>query len=435
MNEYDLIVVGAGPGGYSIAADRAAAGQKVLVIEKDRAGGTCLNRGGIPTKCLCASADVIRAVANAAAFGVEVGGFSADYAKAHERMTSIVDGLRDGVGQMLSRCTVVPGEARITADGDVAVAGELYRAPKVLIATGSKPARLPFDDGVSITSDDLLAMTALPSSIVIIGGGVIGMEFAGILRAFGVEVTVIEYCKEILPPFDAEIAKRLRTVMGRTGIKFIVGAQVTAIERGDGCVVRYTDRKGDHVIEAAEVLSAVGRRPVVPEGLAEAGIEVDRRGFIVTDDRMCTTRPGFYAVGDCNGRLMLAHAAEAQARVAMGEEVCLDAVPSAVFTDPECAMVGPTSEQCTARGIEVRVAKAMFAGNGKAQAMGQTQGLVKTIFDAATDRVLGCHIVGPHAADLIQEMVIPVADGMTAATLRRYVHGHPTLSEVLAATL
>ena len=481
MTEADLIIIGAGPGGYEVAAGQAAAGKRVVVIERDEPGGTCLNRGCIPTKCLCAAAGTLRTVRGAAAFGIDISGVNADYAQAVERMRGIVSGLRDGVSQMLAGCTYVKGEARITADGHVQVGDELYTAPKVLIATGSRPARLPFDDGTAaITSDELLQRTTLPASIAIIGGGVIGLEFADILNAYGVEVTVVEYCKEVLPPFDAEIAKRLRSLMSRRGVKFVLGAAVTEIgaiagtqgndvephgndvgtrgndvgTRGNDVGTRvsalssvaptetaapakfvtYTGKKGPETLHVHEVLTAVGRRPVVPAGLADAGIGVDKRGFIVTDEHMQTTRPGFYAVGDCNGRLMLAHAATAQARVALGQDVCLSAILSAVFTEPECAMVGLTSEQCATQGIPVRTAKAMFAGSGKAQAMGQTQGLVKTIYHAETDAVLGCHICGPHAADLIQEMVIPVANAMTASDLRRYVHGHPTLSEVLAAT-
>ena len=432
----DLIIIGAGPGGYEIAAEQADAGKTVVLIEKDLPGGTCLNRGCIPTKCLCASADALRTVRQAANFGIAVGDVTADYAAAHSRMTDIVTSIRQNVADFTGRCQKVEAEASFTADGGVAAGENVYYAEKTIIATGSQPARLPFDNGVCITSDDLLTLSTLPASMAIIGGGVIGMEFASILNTYGVEVTVIEYCREILPPFDADVAKRLRSTLSRRGIKFILGAAVTAVEGGpDGKTVHYTGKKGPAEITVAEVLTAVGRRPVVPAGLAEAGIEVDRRGFIVTDENMMTTRPGVYAVGDCNGRLMLAHAATAQARRAIGQDVDLTAIPSAVFTHPECAMCGLTEEGARQAGMEVRTARAMFAGNGKAMAMGEAEGFVKTVFNASTGAIVGCHIIGPHAADLIQETVIPIAQAMTPADLRRYVHGHPTLSETLAATL
>lgn len=433
----DLIIIGGGPGGYEIAAAEAARGQKVVLIEKDRLGGTCLNRGCIPTKCLCASADAAMTVASAAAFGVNVDGVSLDYGRAVERMRGIVDALRDDVTALTSGCEVVHAEATVNADGTVSADGRVYAADKVIIATGSKAARLPVPGAeLAMTSDEILTMETLPVSLCVIGGGVIGLEFASIMSAFGVEVTVIEYCKEILPPFDREVAKRLRTLLSRRGIKFVTGAAVTAIAKnGDGAfTVTYQGKKGDTDMTAAAVLMAVGRRPVVPAGLADAGIETDRRGFIVTDDNMATTRKGFYAVGDCNGRLMLAHAAAAQARLATGHAVDLRYIPSAVFTAPEAAMVGLTAEQCDETGIAYASAKAMFAGNGKARAMGQGDGIVKILYDPETHVLLGCHIVGPHAADLITEAVTAMHTGLTAeAIAHTLVHGHPTLSEVVAA--
>lgn len=443
MKQADLIIVGAGPGGYEVAAEQAARGLKVVLIERDQPGGTCLNRGCIPTKCLCASAEAVRAVANAADFGVNVTGYTPDYAAAHQRMTDIVDQLREGVAQSLSRCELVKGEASVTPDGHIAVGDEVYSAPKILIATGSKPARMAFDpEGLCLTSDEFLQLPTLPESMVIIGGGVIGIEFADILNAFGVQVTVVEYCKEILPPFDPEIAKRLRTTLSRRGVEFVLGASVTSVGKAEGepgadsakLTVSYEGKRGSAQAVADCVLCAVGRRPVLPDGLADAGIEVNGRGFIVTDATMQTTRPGVYAVGDCNGRCMLAHAATAQARVALGEDVDLSVIPSAVYTEPPVAMCGMTPQAAADAGIEVRAVKSLFGANGRAQTMGQASGLVKTLYNAGTGAVIGCHIMGPHADDLVQQMVPAIAQGMTAAQLRRFVVGHPTLSEVLSAT-
>lgn len=433
----DLIIIGAGPGGYELAAEQAHKGKNVVLIERDLPGGTCLNRGCIPTKCLCASASAVLTIANATGFGIDVAAFTPDYGKAAERMRGIVDGLRDGVKAATAACNCVQGEASFNADGNVVVGDEVYTAPQIIIATGSKPAVLPVPGAdLTLSSDQFLALEKLPASVAVIGGGVIGLEFASIMAAFGVEVTVIEYCKEILPPFDKEVAKRLRSMLTRRGVKFIVGAAVTAVAEGENGsrVVTYNGKKGEETVQAEAVLMAVGRRPVLPAGLDLCGIEVSQRGFIVTDDKMQTTRPGVYAVGDCNGRLMLAHAAAAQARVAVGDDVDLNVIPSAVFTVPEAAMAGLTSEQCEAQGIEYKSAKALFAGNGKARAMGEADGLVKVLYCPTSRKIIGCHIVGPHAADLVAETVTAMTQGMTVDQVATHVvHGHPTLSEVVMA--
>ena len=438
MTTADLIVIGAGPGGYEIAAEEARAGRSVVLIERGEPGGTCLNRGCIPTKCLCASADMARHVADADRFGVKVPEFTLDYGRAVARMREIVDGLRDDVRAATSQCRCVNGEARFRADGTVAVGDETFTAPRILIATGSRPAALNIPGSeLAIDSDAFLTLESLPASVVVIGAGVIGLEFASIMNAFGVKVTVVEYCKEILPPFDKEVAKRLRSMLSRRGIDFVLGASVTGIAAdGERRIVSYTGKKGKQSVEADVVLMAVGRRPVTPEGLAEAGIATDPRGFIVTNDAMETTREGVYAVGDCNGRMMLAHAAAAQARVAVGQDVVLDVIPSAVFTSPEAAMCGLTTEQCVAGEIPYATSKALFAANGKARAMGEADGLVKVVYEPETHRLLGCHIVGPHAADLIQEAATAIANGLTTNDIAtRIVHGHPTLSEVVAAAM
>lgn len=432
----DLIIIGAGPGGYEIAAEEAAAGKDVVLIERGEAGGTCLNRGCIPTKCLCASAGLAGRLADAAALGVAVEGVTLHFDKAVERMRQVVDGLREDVRALTSRCRCVQGEARFNADGHVIVGEDEYIAPQTIIATGSRPAVLPVPGAeLALTSDEFLKLETLPASVTVIGGGVIGLEFASIMAAFGTQVTVVEFCKEILPPFDKEVSKRLRSYLTRRGIKFNLGAAVTAIARaeGDRFEVTYNGKKGEEKVVSDAVLMAVGRRPVLPVGIEEAGIEVSPRGFIVTDDRMQTTLPGVFAVGDCNGRMMLAHAAAAQARMAVGKDVDLRVIPSAVFTEPEAAMAGMTEEQAVAAGHNTGTSKAMFAGNGKARAMAETDGFVKVVYDKDTRRMLGCHIVGPHAADLIAETVTAMVNDMTVEDVAsRIVHGHPTLSEVVS---
>ncbi|MCH5246352.1 MAG: dihydrolipoyl dehydrogenase [Muribaculaceae bacterium] len=430
----DLIVIGAGPGGYEIAAEQAYEGKNVIIIEKDMLGGTCLNRGCIPTKCLCAAAEMVDSISHSAQFGVTVTIDNKSYEKAHSRSVEIVDTLREGVRAQLSKCTIVEGEAKICADGTIEVGDQRFTAPKVIIATGSKPAVLPHLSN-TMTSDDFLRLTQLPQRMVIIGGGVIGLEFAYIANAY-TDVTVIEYCKEILPPFDSEIAKRLRLILAEKGINFITSAAVTAVEQTtEGTIVTYTDKKGQvQTVITDAVVTAVGRKAVLPEGLKEAGIEVNQRGFIATDSNMETTRRGFYAVGDCNGRTMLAHIATAQARKAMGQDINLDVYPSAVFVQPEVAMVGLTTEQCKEKGLDYRTKKALYRANGKAMASAHTDGFVKAIIDPATNKILGCHILGAHASDLIQEATLAMAQGLTVNQMsQQTIHGHPTLSEIMAS--
>lgn len=436
--QVDLIVIGAGPGGYDVAAHEAANGKSVVIIEKDKVGGTCLNRGCIPTKCLCAAAERIHAFDDAAEFGIDASIASFSYAKAVERSRNVVAQLREGIDTLLSKCEKVVGEAVINADGSVAVGENSYQAQKTIIATGSKPAALSIPGAeLAINSDDFLNLDKLPSHIIIIGGGVIGLEFAYIANAFGSDVTVIEYCKEILPPFDAELAKRLRMMLSQRGIKFVTSAAVKEISGTPGSlVVHYEDKKGMQTLETESVLMAVGRKAVLPMGLAEAGIEVSPRGFIVTDDTFCTSRRGFYAVGDCNGRLMLAHAATAQAMRAVGRDVNLDVVPAAVFTDPELAMVGLTTEQCKAQGLNYVSRKALYRANGKALASGHAEGFAKVLFDPDTRKILGCHILGAHASDLIAEPALAMAQRLTVDQLAlNTVHGHPTLTEILPSAI
>lgn len=433
----DILIIGAGPGGYETAAEAAASGKKVTLIERSELGGTCLNRGCIPTKCLCRSAEVLRTLAAASEFGVETSGFHADYGKAAARMRGIVGGLQEGVAAALRNVDVVRAEARFTAPGQVAADGETYTADRIIIATGSAPARLPIEGAeLAVSSDEVLALDELPASAVIIGGGVIGMELACIMSAFGTRVEVIEYCKEILPPFDRDIAKRLRTQLTRDpNLKITVGAEVKSVARDASAgqlSVAYQDKRGLQNTSAEMVVMAVGRRPVVPEGCDLAGIETGRKG-IVTDDSMLTTAPGVYAIGDCNGRCMLAHAASAQGMVALGRDMDLSVVPSAVFSCPEAAMVGLTEEQCKERGLQFSTGKALFGANGKAVAMGEATGLVKVIAETATGKILGVHILGPHAADLIQEPATAMAAGLGAADIRRAIHAHPTLGETVRA--
>ena len=439
---FDIIIIGAGPGGYETAADAAAHGLTVGIVERDQMGGTCLNRGCIPTKALCRNAEVINLMQESEVWGVKTGEMAFDYAPVFERKEAVVKQLREGVEMLMGApgITAIKGEACLKDANTVVVNGEEYSAQNIIIATGSAPRGLPIEGAdLAMTSDDILAMETLPKSMCIVGGGVIGMEFAAVFSTFGVEVTVIEYCKEILPPFDKDVAKRLKTVLSKRGIKIITSAAVNGISKGeDGMTVSYELKGKPQSATSEQVLMSVGRQPVLPQGLDAVGVTVGRRGIEV-DDNMMTNVPGVYAIGDVNGRMMLAHAASAQGQRALHailgkkDNIKLDIVPSAVFTVPELAMVGLTEEQCAEQGLDVTVKKSFFRSNGKAVSMNETDGLLKMIVDNATRQIVGCHICGAHAADLIQEVVTAMNAGATVDLLASSIHGHPTLSEVTLA--
>lgn len=440
----DLIIIGAGPGGYEMAADAAQYGLQVVIIEKSEAGGTCLNRGCIPTKALCRNAEIVNLLKESEAWGVKADAISLDYSVAYGRKNQVVNQLREGVEMLMKQpgITYVNGEASFKDAHTVCVGDEEYTASNIVIATGSAPRGLPIEGAeLAMTSDDVLAMDTLPKSLCIVGGGVIGMEFAAIFNSFGVEVSVVEFCKEILPPFDKDIAKRLKTVLNKRGININTQAAVNGIHKTEDGMLEVTyEQKGKaKSIVAEKVLMSVGRQPVLPAGLDKTGVTVGRRGIEVNDN-MLTNVAGIYAIGDVNGRMMLAHAASAQGAKALhhilGKEDCikLDIVPSAVFTTPELSMVGLTEEQCSEKELDVTVKKSFFRSNGKAVSMGETDGLIKMIVCNQTRKIAGCHICGAHAADLIQEVVTAMNAELTVDVLASAIHGHPTLSEVVMAT-
>ena len=441
MTDFDLIIIGAGPGGYEMAAEATRHQLKVAVIERDELGGTCLNRGCIPTKALCRNAEVLNLLRQAPEFGISATNVEFQYAEAFKRKQSVVEQLRQGIASLLAsgQVTVIKGEAKISGKNAVTVGSDTFTATSIVIATGSAPKALPIEGAdLCMSSDDALAMETLPASLCIIGGGVIGMEFASVFHAFGVEVTVVEFCKEILPPFDKDIAKRLRSLLSRQGVKIITSAAVKSIAKAaDGSLCITYDTKGkEGSVQCEKALMAVGRRPVVPDGVEQLGIEVTPRG-IVTDANLETSVPGIFAIGDVNGKCMLAHAATAQGFHALshilGKEsgIKLQIVPSAVFTTPELAMVGLTEAQCAEQGLDFVANKALFRANGKALAMGETDGLIKMIIDKSTRKILGCHICGAHASDLIQSVVVAMNADATVDVVADSIHTHPTLSEVV----
>lgn len=444
MESADLIIIGAGPGGYECAAKAAQAGLKVIIIEKKEVGGTCLNEGCIPTKCLCRSAEVMEVARQAKTFGILTGEVKADWAQIIARKDTVVSQLVSGIHMLLKspQIHLVQGEARFVDAHTLAVGDALYTAPKIIIATGSVTKFLPIEGAHAagvLTSTDLLQAASQPASLCVIGGGVIGLEFASIFQTLGTQVSVVEYCKEILPNFDSELAKRLRMSLKKKGIVFKTGAAVRSIvSTPDGLTVGYEEKGKTDSLSAERVLMAVGRAANVGAlNLDDVGIAYTPRGINV-DEHMQTNVPGIYAVGDVNGLCQLAHAATFQSYKVLNhilgktDGIRLDIVPAAVFTTPELASVGLTEEQCKANGLSCKVHKAFYRANGKALAMGEDEGLVKAITDE-NGLLLGMHIMGAHAADLIHEAAAFMQTGASLRQMQEMIHAHPTLSELLAS--
>lgn len=414
MISTDLIIIGAGPGGYRAAELAAKHGLKTVVFEDDHVGGTCLNRGCIPTKTYVHSATFAEAVA---------------------RQPQVVGQLRSGVESILAHpdITLVRQRAVFVDAHSVEANGERYAAPHIIVATGSETKWLPIEgvdsDPRVVDSTGLLALTELPKRLCIIGAGVIGMEFASIFNRFGSEVTVIEYLKECLPALDSDIAKRLRKLLERRGITFKMKTAVQSL----------TD------IDADVILMATGRKPRIQSDFANAGFEYDERMGIKVDEHFETTVKGIYAIGDVNGRQMLAHAAEAQARIVIDRILhaadasaesslslsSLSVIPAAIFTNPEAACVGLSEDQLKAQGMAYECRKAFYRANGKALTMNETEGMLKLMSEPSAGRILGCHVFGAHAADIVQEVSVLMCMNATVAQLRNMVHIHPTVSEVL----
>lgn len=434
----DLIIIGSGPGGYRAAEHAARHGKTVTIFERAEAGGTCLNCGCIPTKALCRNAEVLLTLREAEVYGLRDMNYVVDFATMMERKQKVVEQLRSGVETLmgLPGITFVRGEARFEDERTIICGDERYTATDIIIATGSD-AKMPPITGIDqahvVTSTELLNIDHIPQRLCIVGAGVIGMEFASIFNALGSEVTVVEFLKECLPPFDGDIAKRLRQQLSKRGVEFFMQSGVKEIT-SDEVVF---ERKGKESRVAADlVLVATGRAPRT-NGLCleNAGIATER-GAVVVDDDMRTTVPHVYAIGDVNGRCMLAHAATSQGLhvvnrlLEIEDHFDLKTIPAAVFTHPEAGCVGMTEEQCKDGGLDYVCKKGYYRANGKALAMNEGEGLVKLL--ASTDgRILGCHILGAHAADMVQEVSCLMAKGCTVNELRDMVHIHPTLGEML----
>ena len=396
MTTTDLLIIGAGPGGYRAAEYAAKQGLKVTIYEDANVGGTCLNVGCIPTKTYV---------------------HSATFDEARERMAQVVTQLRNGVETILSHPNITLVRDKATFPLDV-------QAKNIMIATGSETKWLPIkgmDDPRVVDSTGILNLNTLPKRLAIIGAGVIGMEFASVFHRFGSEVTVIEFLKECLPALDSDIAKRLRKTLEKQGVTF---KMKTAVEN-------IAD------IDADVILMATGRKPRVQADFANAGFEYDERQGIKVDQNFETTVKGIYAIGDVNGRQMLAHAAEMQAVHAVNhilgkaDAIRFDIMPAAIFTTPEAACVGPTEDQLKEQGIAYECRKAFHRANGKALTMNETEGMLKLFSEPDEGRILGCHAFGAHSADMVQEVSVLMCRDTTIAQLRDMVHIHPTLNELL----
>ena len=429
---FDLIIIGSGPGGYQAAAYASKNGLKVVIIEERHAGGTCLNEGCIPTKTLCHEVDVLETLKTV------MPSAKVDYGHVNQRLEEVIGQLRSGVEQLMTMpgITMVKGHAAFKDAHTVCVGNEEYSASKIIIATGSKPKMPPHADidmNVVSTSTEMLQLNYVPESIAIVGAGVIGMEFASIFNSFGSKVTVIEFLKECLPAVDSDVAKRLRKQLEKRGISFSMQSAVKRIST-EGVVF---ERKGkEDTVSAEIVLVATGRMPNT-EGLnlEAAGVEYSPKG-ITTDDRMHTNVEGIYAIGDVNGRQMLAHAATMQGYMVVNEilgkqsGICLDIMPAAIFTRPEAACVGISEDSCKEKGMEYTCRKAFFRSNGKALSMNETEGMLKIIADN-NGKIIGCHCFGPHSADIVQEISVLMCRETTISQLADMVHIHPTLGEII----
>ena len=443
-----VIVIGAGPGGYVAAIRAAQLGADVTVVEKNALGGVCLNVGCIPTKVLLHTAEAYTLAREGARIGLKAENVSVDWKALMDRKSQVIRTLVGGVGTLLrsNGVKVAEGEGTFVSPREVAVTRkdgtrEVLSADAVIVATGSEPAVPPipgFDLPGVITSNEALSLDSLPGSVVLVGGGVIGMEFASIFSTFGVKVTVVEMLPEILPMLDGEIVAILKGLLAKKGVSFHTSSKVTGVTRkGGSLAVSVETPSGPVVLDAEKVLVSVGRRPVTKGlGLDRIGAAMDR-GRVKVDRKMRTSVEGVYAIGDCSSPIMLAHVASREGEVAaeniMGHPVDMDykTVPSAVYTAPEIASAGLTEKEAREKGYQVKVGRFPLMANGKSLIMNETDGMVKYVVDGKYDEILGVHIIGPRATDLIVEGALALRLEATVDEIITTVHAHPTVGEAL----
>ena len=447
MTEFDLIVIGGGPGGYVAAIRAAQLGQRVALVERDNLGGICVNWGCIPTKALLKNASVVETIKHANDFGIQVEKFSADFGKAIDRSRVVSNRLVKGVEFLMkkNKIEVVKGEATLTARDRVEIKpdGRVLTAKNIIVATGARPLSipgLPIDGNAVITSREALELRELPSPIVIVGAGPIGMEFAYIYRAYGAEVTLVEMLPHLLPREDAEVSAEIEKAIKKLGINFRVNTKVEGAEKsGDQVRLKVSSDGKTEEIAAQKVLVAISVRPNSENlGLESLGVQMERAAIKV-NDQMQTNVPGIYAIGDVTMKLPLAHVASHQGIIAAeaiaGKEtraLNLNNVPRCTYCTPQVASLGLTEAQAKEQGYDVRVGRFPFRANGKALGINEYEGFVKLVVDKKYGEILGAHLVGPEVTDLTGELSLAKSAELTPLELAHAVHAHPTLTEVIA---
>ena len=445
MSDYELMVIGAGPGGYVAALRAAKLGLKTAIVENRDVGGTCLNRGCIPTKTLLHSAEVAREAQEAQALGVTAQA-TVDFAAAHHRKAQVTQQLREGIEGLFrqQKVDLIRGTGTILAPGQVEVEGKIYSADKILIATGSVPARPPIP-GLehALTSDELLEhQDQVCKSLVIIGGGVIGMEFASLYQMLGCQVTVLEAMDRILPNMDREVCQNLSMILKKRGVQIFAGARVEQVEKAEeGYTVRFTQKGQSAQVQGEVVLCAIGRR-AFRDGLFAEGLTPETNGHgLWVDEHYQTSIPGVYAIGDVSSPVQLAHVAAAQGAACvehmagLSAGVCMDAVPSCIYCRPEIAAVGLTEAEAKERGIPVKTGKCVMGGNARTVIADPGRCFMKVTAHAETGAILGAQLMCPNASDIIGQLGQAIANGMTPGQLLAAMRPHPTYEEALSEAL
>lgn len=441
---YDLIVIGSGPGGYAAAIRGAQLGKKTAIIEAAELGGVCLNWGCIPTKALLKSATVFEYAKHAAQYGIEIENATANLEKIVERSRAVASQMSKGIEYLMKKnaIEVINGRGSLTADRNVSVNGDIYEADNIIIATGARPRELPsipVDGQKVINSRHALVLKKLPATMVVIGSGAIGAEFATFFNALGTKVTIVEYAANVAPLEDEEISKQLDRALRKSKISTMTSTAVTKVETTDnGCVVYINGKKGEQTIETEIVLSAVGIAANIENiGLEEAGIATER-GKILVDENYQTNHKGIFAIGDVIPTPALAHVATAEAIHAVEyiaglspKPINYNIIPSCIYTTPEVSSVGMTEKQAIESGHELRIGKFPYTASGKATAAGNRDGMVKLIFDAKSDIILGAHFIGLNVTELVAEPTLAMTMGTTAVEFIKTIHPHPTMAEAV----
>lgn len=428
MPSYDLTIIGAGWAGFNAALKAKESGLKVALIEKGEIGGTCLNRGCIPTKTLIHSGKVLSLIKKAPVFGIDISNPAINFAKIQERKNRVIQQLQQGMQSMLKGIDIIKGEANILSSEEIAVSDQTIKSKYILIATGSQPYELgilKFDARRIISSDELLEIKEVPAALLIVGGGVIGCEFAALFSALGAKVTLVEVKPQLLPGEDKEVSKKLESIFKKKGIIVKTNTDVSVLDNSQYDLI----------------LVCVGRTAHTQNlGLEKIGINVDR-GKIITDESLRTNIPNIYAAGDCTAKIMLAHYAAYQGRIAVenmvnsGKRKDSTPIPNCIFTDPEIASVGLSEENAQSQGYAIQVYKFDFLGSGMARILDENEGFIKIISDTKTDIILGATIIGPKATELIGILTLAVSSGLKIKDIKETIFAHPTLSESIAETL